>query len=264
MFPFDRPLPPGEGDNQALAVNTTDGGTLYDVAFALVWADEDTVLNTNEAYALASCTGCQTVAVAFQVVLVLGQANVVVPQNLSAAVNYACVQCVTYALATQLVLTLSGSLDADRATAELAPLWREIEAFGRLDQGRAALGAAGTAERLRDADPGDRAHRPRVPPRQASVRRTTATTTAPASGPVPPRRPPAPTRRTALRPSRRPPATTTASAQEASATSEPPPATTPATETTTPSATATTEPPRLPSRQRPPTTLTGNLRAPTT
>ena len=35
------PLPPGEGDNQALAVNTEDGSVAYDVSFALVWADGD-------------------------------------------------------------------------------------------------------------------------------------------------------------------------------------------------------------------------------
>ena len=39
VFPFDKPLPPGEGDNQAAAFNTTDGSVTYDVAFALVWAD---------------------------------------------------------------------------------------------------------------------------------------------------------------------------------------------------------------------------------
>ncbi|MGN6130022.1 MAG: hypothetical protein ACTHOK_06740, partial [Nocardioidaceae bacterium] len=39
VFPFDKPLTPGPGDNQALAVNTTDGTAAYDVAFALVWAD---------------------------------------------------------------------------------------------------------------------------------------------------------------------------------------------------------------------------------
>ena len=129
VFPFNRPLPPGEGDNQALAVNTTDGGTVYDVAFAMVWADGDSVLHTNEAYALASCKECQTVAVAFQVVLVVGQVDVFVPQNLSAAVNYSCVECVTYALATQLVLSLPESLDP-RSLAELEALWREIAAFG--------------------------------------------------------------------------------------------------------------------------------------
>ena len=128
VFPFTRPLPPGEGDNQALAVNTADGSTVYDVAFALVWADGDSVVNTNEAYALASCTDCQTVAVAFQVVLVVGEASVVVPQNLSGAVNYNCVECVTYALAQQLVITLPESLDAD-STDRLEALWEEIAAF---------------------------------------------------------------------------------------------------------------------------------------
>jgi len=129
VFPFDRPLPAGEGDNQAVAVNTTDGSTVYDVAFALVWADGDTVLNTNEAYALASCTDCRTVAISFQVVLVLGQADGLAPQNLAAAVNYACVECVTYALATQLVLTVDEPLD-DASAARLQELWEEIAAFG--------------------------------------------------------------------------------------------------------------------------------------
>lgn len=129
VFPFNRPLPPGEGDNQALAVNTTDGSTVYDVAFALVWADDDTVLNTNEAYALASCAGCRTVAVAFQVVLVVGSADVVVPQNLSGAVNYACVECVTTAVARQLVVSVPEALDA-ATMAELEALWQEIAAFG--------------------------------------------------------------------------------------------------------------------------------------
>ena len=134
VFPFNRPLPPEEGDNQALAVNTTDGGTLYDVALALVWADDDTVLNTNEAYALASCTGCRTVAVAFQVVLISGSADVVVPQNLSGAVNYACVKCVTMALAQQLVVTVPDDLDA-AARQRVEALWAEIAAFGASIEG---------------------------------------------------------------------------------------------------------------------------------
>jgi putative peptide zinc metalloprotease protein len=129
VFPFNRPLPPGGGGNQAMAVNTTDGSALYDVAFALVWADGDTVTNSNEAYALASCAGCQTVAVAFQVVLIVGNAHVIVPKNVAAAVNYSCVQCVTAALATQLVVSLSGPLST-QSTAELAALWKEISAFG--------------------------------------------------------------------------------------------------------------------------------------
>jgi putative peptide zinc metalloprotease protein len=134
VFPFDRPLPPGEGDNQALAVNTADGSVAYDVSFALVWADGDTALHRNEAYAVASCTGCRTVAVAFQVVLLVGSVDVVVPQNVAAAVNYACVECVTHALATQLVLSVPGPL-SDGAAAELARVWEELRAFGERIEG---------------------------------------------------------------------------------------------------------------------------------
>ncbi|HEX2177329.1 MAG TPA: hypothetical protein VHG70_15600 [Nocardioidaceae bacterium] len=129
VFPFDRPLPPDAGDNQALAVNTQDGSVVYDVAFALVWVEEETVVNTNEAYAFASCRGCASVAVGFQVLLVAGQADVVVPQNIAAAVNYNCVDCLTYALATQLVVTLDGPLSA-AGTAEMQRLWAEIAAYG--------------------------------------------------------------------------------------------------------------------------------------
>ncbi|GCD92356.1 hypothetical protein [Nocardioides sp. LS1] len=129
VFPFDQPLPPGEGDTQALAVNTTDDTVTYDVAFAIVWADGDTVNNTNEAYAIASCTNCAAVAVAFQVVMIVGDADVVVPENVSAAVNYNCVQCLTYALATQLVVTLDGPL-SDAGMAQLADLWAQIAEFG--------------------------------------------------------------------------------------------------------------------------------------
>jgi putative peptide zinc metalloprotease protein len=129
VFPFDRPAPPADGDNQALAVNTEDGSVRYDVSFALVWADEDAVVNRNEAYAFAGCRDCRTVAVAFQVVLVVGSVDVVVPQNLSAAVNYACVECVTYALATQLVVSVPGPL-GDAGMDELAAIWAELQAFG--------------------------------------------------------------------------------------------------------------------------------------
>jgi putative peptide zinc metalloprotease protein len=134
VFPFNRPPAPGEGDNQALAVNTQDGATVYDVAFALVWADDETTDNVNSAYALASCRDCTTVAVAFQVVLVVGE-SAVVPQNLAAAVNYSCIECVTGALAQQLVLTLDGPPDA-ATLGELEALWKRIAAYGETLRGR--------------------------------------------------------------------------------------------------------------------------------
>jgi putative peptide zinc metalloprotease protein len=129
VFPFDRPDAPRPGDNQSLAVVTTDGGTAYDVAFALVWADGDTVVNSNEAYAFASCTECTAVAISFQVVLVVGDANLAAPENIAEAVAYNCIRCVTEALAVQLVVSLPEGLDAD-STSALEQLWREIAAFG--------------------------------------------------------------------------------------------------------------------------------------
>ena len=131
VFPFNQPAPPPEDGNQALAVNTTDGSVAYDVAFALVWADDgEPVDTTNEAYAFASCADCAAVAVGFQVVLIVGQADVIVPENLSAAANYNCLRCLTYALASQLVLTLDGPL-SEGGTARLNALWAEIAEFGR-------------------------------------------------------------------------------------------------------------------------------------
>jgi putative peptide zinc metalloprotease protein len=130
VFPFDKPLAPGPGDNQALAVNTTDDTVAYDVAMALVWVEDgNAALNRNEAFAAASCDGCAAVAIAFQVVLVVGQTDVAVPQNLSTAVTYDCRGCLTYALAVQLFVTLDGPLD-DASSAALQRLWSQIAAFG--------------------------------------------------------------------------------------------------------------------------------------
>ncbi len=131
VFPYNRPAPPAGDGNQALAVNTTNGSVAYDVAFALVWAEDgEPVDTTNEAYAFASCADCAAVAVGFQVVLIVGQADVVVPENLSAAANYNCLRCLTYALASQLVLTLDGPL-SESGTERLNALWAEIAEFGR-------------------------------------------------------------------------------------------------------------------------------------
>jgi len=129
IFPFDEPLPPEEGDNQALAVNTTDDTVAYDVAFALVWADDEEVAdNTNEAYAAASCDNCAAVAVAFQVVLVTGETDVAVPANVSVAVNYECTSCLTFSLAVQLFVTLDGPLSAE-AIAAIEDVWEAALAF---------------------------------------------------------------------------------------------------------------------------------------
>jgi putative peptide zinc metalloprotease protein len=96
---------------------------------AMVWVtDDEPVLNTNEAYAFASCTDCVTVAVAFQVVVIVGSADVVIPQNLSAAVNYECFECITAAIAHQLMVTVE-SLPGVEEQIALAEIWDEIGEF---------------------------------------------------------------------------------------------------------------------------------------
>jgi putative peptide zinc metalloprotease protein len=133
VFPVDRPLAPGPGDTQALAVNTTDDTTVYEAAFAMVWVTDDTdAMNVNEAQAYASCNDCAAVAVAYQVVFVVDgddtDDNVVAPQNLAGALNYDCVNCLTYALARQVFITVDEPL-SDEAMAKLDALWAEIAAY---------------------------------------------------------------------------------------------------------------------------------------
>ncbi|HET6625365.1 MAG TPA: hypothetical protein VFG63_03160 [Nocardioidaceae bacterium] len=115
VFPFPAPAPREDGDNRATAVNTDDGElyTALSVALAIVTGEED-VDQRNEAFAYASCTDCTTTAVAFQALLILGQADVITPVNTAVAANYECVRCHTAAIASQLVVSLT-SMPSDEA-----------------------------------------------------------------------------------------------------------------------------------------------------
>ncbi|MDP3712604.1 MAG: hypothetical protein Q8R60_08990 [Mycobacteriales bacterium] len=127
VFPFRIPEEALEGDNQAVALGTEDGGVVYDVALAMVRVtDGADVTQTNEAFALASCRACTTVAVAFQVVLVVGGSDTVVPVNTAVAANSQCVECLTTALATQLVVTLR-SVPTAEVEAQLAEAWARLD-----------------------------------------------------------------------------------------------------------------------------------------
>lgn len=112
-LPFALPGQAKPGENRALAVNTKDGSVVYDIAYALVTiTDGKPVTAVNDAWALASCTGCTTVAVSFQVVLVVGHSNVITPVNAAVAANGNCIRCLTTAMAVQLVITLNGAPSA--------------------------------------------------------------------------------------------------------------------------------------------------------
>ena len=107
------PDAPREGDNQALAVGDRDGRRVFAGAYALVYVTDGSRIDPrNTAYALATCGGCATTAVAFQVVLVVGDTRVVVPVNEAVAANDRCLQCVTTAIAVQVVATLERVPDA--------------------------------------------------------------------------------------------------------------------------------------------------------
>ena len=95
-----------------------------------MWATGDEVLNVNEAHAYASCSNCVTVAVAFQVVLIMDDAQVVVPQNLSVAANYHCYRCITAAIASQLVLSVDEAAGEGQLLA-LGEVWDRLTEFGR-------------------------------------------------------------------------------------------------------------------------------------
>src|SRR3954454_21023158 len=107
QLPFKLPHAPGKGDSQALATNTTDGGIVYDIAYSLVTVSggED-VDNENSAYALASCNACTTLAVSFQLVLVVGQSDKIMPINVAEALNLKCPSCITTAIAKQIVISV--------------------------------------------------------------------------------------------------------------------------------------------------------------
>jgi putative peptide zinc metalloprotease protein len=133
VFPVSKPLAPGPGDTQALAVNTTDNTAEYEAAFAMVWVDDSAdAMNVNEAQAYASCDSCSAVAVAYQVVFVIENDatdnNVAAPQNLAGALNYDCVNCLTYALAQQLFITLDRPLTDDEM-ARLDDVWAHVQSL---------------------------------------------------------------------------------------------------------------------------------------
>ncbi|HWC33618.1 MAG TPA: hypothetical protein VG650_02210 [Mycobacteriales bacterium] len=113
-FPFALPAPPRPGDSQALAMNQTDGGVVYRVAYAVVTVSgDDPVTNDNSAIALASCNSCTTVAVSFQLVLVVGESHAIAPINAAEALNDDCPACMTTAVADQLVVTLTSTPSQD-------------------------------------------------------------------------------------------------------------------------------------------------------
>jgi len=131
-FPFQLPSAPGPGGTQALATNTKDGGVLYDVAYSIVTVQDGApVTNTNSAFAIAHCKACTTVAVSFQIVLVIGQSKIIAPINAAGALNYNCTACLTTAIADQIVVTLK-SQPSQELAAQLAADLKQLNELPEL------------------------------------------------------------------------------------------------------------------------------------
>jgi putative peptide zinc metalloprotease protein len=143
-FPFILPDKPGPNDSQALAANSTDGGIRYDVVYSLVTVQgSNAVDEENSAYALASCKACTTVAVSFQLVLVVGRSDVIKPINIAEALNVNCPACITTAIADQIVVTIRALPPAEllqRLTDEL----KKLDAISQLGAGGSPAAVAGS------------------------------------------------------------------------------------------------------------------------
>lgn len=94
----------GGPSNIVMAVNNTDGRLAIRSNVQLVREPGMTAAPQNFAYAKASCTDCQTIAVALQLSFASTDARYVSPQNVAVASNEACTRCTTIALAYQVFL----------------------------------------------------------------------------------------------------------------------------------------------------------------
>jgi putative peptide zinc metalloprotease protein len=147
-FPFKLPEKPGPNDSQALAVNTTDGSVVYDVAYSLVTVQDGAdVDSTNGAHAYASCKACTTMAVSFQLVLVVGRSAEIAPINIAEALNVNCPQCLTVAIARQLVISLRAVPSEDL----LRRLNAELEKLGAIDEQDSPAEALAQVEAVTEA-----------------------------------------------------------------------------------------------------------------
>jgi putative peptide zinc metalloprotease protein len=123
------------GDNAAISVNTKDGTTVFKVAFAIRHVMQNVVDDANGAIAYASCTDCAAVAIAFEIVLVEGNPDVVMPTDVAIAINENCELCVAVAQAYQFVLGTGGGpahFDAE-GNRILSEIRRELHSMRKQD-----------------------------------------------------------------------------------------------------------------------------------
>jgi putative peptide zinc metalloprotease protein len=114
----------GGGKNVVQVNNQKDGKRRMRASIQLNRIPGPSVAPANLALAQASCTGCQTIAIALQIDLISTSAGHVTPQNAAVAVNYACSGCVTIAVALQYVISVD---DPTQVPPEVNDLINEME-----------------------------------------------------------------------------------------------------------------------------------------
>ncbi len=117
-------------DNVAVTINMKDGFSIWSFAFKVTRVMGDVVDDSNAAASVSSCTDCQSIAVALQVVLIMGEATVIAPTNLALALNVECTSCETLASAYQWVFTTGGPVrftpEGNRRLAEIRRAFIEL------------------------------------------------------------------------------------------------------------------------------------------
>ena len=103
-----------DGDNAAVAVNTKDGSSVFRFAFDIHHTMNEVIDETNIAIAYSSCEGCQTIAIAIQIVLVSSEPDSIVPENVAIAINEECISCETMASAYQFVIGSGSPIKLDK------------------------------------------------------------------------------------------------------------------------------------------------------
>jgi hypothetical protein len=98
-------IPNGGGGKNVIKVqNKNDNRLRVKAKIQLNHIPGDTVEPVNYAQAYASCSECQTFAVALQIDLISRTASTIAPQNAAIALNVKCSHCTTYANAIQYVV----------------------------------------------------------------------------------------------------------------------------------------------------------------
>jgi putative peptide zinc metalloprotease protein len=96
----------GGPSNIVIAVNQTDGRVAIRGKVQVMREPGMIGAPQNFAFARASCTNCQTIAVALQLNFASTDARYIVPQNVAVASNNVCTGCTTIALAYQVFFTV--------------------------------------------------------------------------------------------------------------------------------------------------------------